>query len=111
MSSLPASADEADVLDVKITKSGMYWRVSVTLQHNDSGWDHYADGWQVVDAEGNVLGTRELMHPHVEEMPFTRSLGHVVIPDGATQVFIRTRCNKDGWHDTLHPVDLATAMN
>ncbi|MBO6604678.1 MULTISPECIES: hypothetical protein [Rhodophyticola] len=72
-------------------------RVSVTLAHPDTGWDHYADGWQVELEDGTVLGTRVLLHPHVEEQPFTRSLGNVVIPAGVTQVFIRARCNVTGW--------------
>ncbi|RMA43963.1 hypothetical protein [Rhodophyticola porphyridii] len=72
-------------------------RVSVTLAHPDTGWDHYADGWQVELEDGTVLGTRVLLHPHVEEQPFTRSLGDVAIPEGVTQVFIRARCNVTGW--------------
>ena len=81
-------------------------RVSVTLSHPDTGWDHYADGWEVLDAEGNSLGVRTLLHPHVNEQPFTRSLSDVVIPDGVTAVFIRARCNLDGWSDQLFEVQL-----
>ena len=81
-------------------------RVSVTLSHADTGWDHYADGWEVLDADGNVLGYRELLHPHVNEQPFTRSLSGVTIPEGATSVFIRARDNVTGWDDTLFEVKL-----
>ncbi len=49
-------------------------QISVTLSHGDTGWDHYADGWQVIGADDTVLGTRVLHHPHVNEQPFTRSL-------------------------------------
>ncbi|WJY22045.1 hypothetical protein QTA57_02380 [Fontisubflavum oceani] len=73
--------------------------IHVTLAHPDTGWDHYADGWQVELEDGTVLGTRTLFHPHVEEQPFTRSLGNVTIPEGVTQVFIRARCNVTGWGD------------
>lgn len=98
----PAFADVPVVENVTITGH----RVSVTLSHPDTGWDHYADGWEVLDANGNRIGYRELAHPHVDEQPFTRSLSGVEIPAGATSVFIRVRCNVDGWSDDLYEVRL-----
>jgi len=87
-----AAAGEADVIDAKITRSGSgAYTISATLRHADTGWDHYADGWDVVAPEGTVLGTRKLLHPHVEEQPFTRSLSGVAIPDGTEFVIIRAR--------------------
>lgn len=102
----PVLADEAEITDVTATRSGDAWRFDVTLLHPDTGWDHYADGWRIETAAGDVLGERPLAHPHVNEQPFTRSTGGVVIPDGVTEVFVRTRCNVDGWHDTLFAVAL-----
>ena len=81
-------------------------RVSVTLSHPDTGWDHYADGWEVLDSDGNSLGVRVLLHPHVTEQPFSRSLSGVQIPQSATAVYIRARCNVDGWSDVLFEVRL-----
>ena len=81
-------------------------RFSVTLSHPDTGWDHYADGWEVLDTDGNSLGLRELLHPHVTEQPFTRSLPGVAIPEGAAVVYVRARCNVDGWSDELYEVEL-----
>ncbi len=99
----PAFADHAVVENVTIEGD----RVSVTISHPDTGWDDYADGWEVLDADGNRLGYRELFHPHVNEQPFTRSLGGVLIPDDATSVFVRARTNVDGWSDELYEVKLA----
>ena len=86
-----ALAGEADVLAVKIDDLGdRKFRFHVTVEHEDDGWDHYADGWQVVGPDGTVLGTRELAHPHVEENPFTRS--HVItVPVGIAEVTVRAR--------------------
>ncbi|MEL6681547.1 MAG: hypothetical protein AAFQ09_02760 [Pseudomonadota bacterium] len=98
----PAFADTPTVLDVSINGD----RVSVTLNHPDTGWDHYADGWEILDADGNSLGIRELAHPHVNEMPFTRSLSGVKIPQGTTSIFVRARCNVDGWSEDLFEVKL-----
>ena len=54
-----AHAGEADVLSVKLTKmTGDVYRFDVTVAHADTGWDHYADGWQVLDLDGNQLGER-----------------------------------------------------
>ena len=83
-------AGEVDVTAVKATKSGDgTYRFSVTLRHADTGWDHYANKWDVVAPDGTVLGTRVLAHPHVLEQPFTRSLGGVKIPAGVTTVTLR----------------------
>ncbi len=92
-----AAADDAVIEDASARPSGAGWSFSVTLSHGDTGWDDYADGWRVVTASGEVLGTRTLYHPHVEEQPFTRSLSGVTIPDGMKEVFIEARTNTDGW--------------
>lgn len=98
----PAFADAPVVEDVSVN-----WdRFSVSLSHPDTGWDHYTDGWEVLDADGNSLGVRELAHPHVNEQPFTRSLSGVQIPVGATKVYVRARCNVDGWSEELFEVIL-----
>lgn len=81
-------------------------RISVTLSHPDAGWDHYADGWEVLTPDGRSLGVRVLGHPHVEEQPFTRTLSGVKIPEGITELRIRTRCNRDGWSDHVHTLTL-----
>ncbi len=97
LSSAPVLAEEPEITNVSVNKLGMFWSVHVTIKHPDFGWDHYADGWEVLDSDGNVLGYRELMHPHVNEQPFTRALNNLVIPDGTREIFIRARCNEDGW--------------
>ncbi len=102
LTATPAFADAPQVLDATVEGD----RVSVTLDHPDTGWDHYADGWRVETADGTVLGTRDLLHPHVEEMPFTRSLTGVTIPQDVREIFIRARCSVDGWSDTTLAVPL-----
>jgi hypothetical protein len=98
----PAFAEAPVVKAVTINGSS----ISVTLSHPDTGWDHYADGWEVLDADGNSLGIRELAHPHVHEQPFTRSLSGITIPEGTTVLYVRARCNVDGWSETLFEVIL-----
>ena len=95
---IPGLAGEADVLDVVVDRQadGAY-RFSVTVQHADTGWDHYADAWDVVAPDGTVLATRTLHHPHVDEQPFTRSLSGVVIPPGISTVTVRAHDSVDGY--------------
>jgi hypothetical protein len=93
----PLFADAPVIEGVSATQTGDAWRFEVTLSHPDTGWDHYADGWRVLDMDGRVLATRVLVHPHVDEQPFTRSQSGVQVPDGATQVRIEASCNRDGW--------------
>ena len=102
----PALADHPVVESVTAQASGNTWSFSVALSHPDTGWEHYADGWEVVDAEGNTLGHRTLAHPHVNEQPFTRSLSGVEIPEGTTHVFVRAHCLVDGWGAQMFEVAL-----
>jgi len=83
-----------------------FWTFTVTLRHDDTGWSHYADGWAVIAPDGRVLGVRELLHPHVREQPFTRSLSRVEIPPTIDEVFIRARTNKEGWSETTYRLGL-----
>ena len=103
---LAAFADDAEIVAAKADPSGDGYRFSVTLLHADTGWDDYADGWRVVLEDGTELGFRELYHPHVNEQPFTRSLGSVVVPEGVTEVFIEARTNTDGWGEARLSVEL-----
>jgi hypothetical protein len=81
----------ADVIDASVERSGDQFVVTATVRSADTGWDRYADAWEVRDMDGDVLGTRELAHPHVDEQPFTRSLTGLVIPDGVTTVEVAAR--------------------
>ena len=92
-----AHSDAPEIVQASANRVGMGWRIDVTLKHPDTGWDHYADGWEVLDKDGNRLGYRELMHPHVDEQPFTRALVNVMLPDGIREVYVRPRCSVAGW--------------
>lgn len=102
----PALADPAVIENATAEHSGGAWRFSVTLSHADTGWEDYADAWRVVLDDGTILGERILLHPHVNEQPFTRSLGGVSIPQGTAQVFIEARTLNEPWGNQRFPVDL-----
>lgn len=91
----PVFADAPVVENVTFNGS----RFDVTLSHADTGWEDYADGWRVELADGTVLGTRILVHPHVNEQPFTRS-DTIAVPAGVDEVFIRASDLVGGWADS-----------
>ncbi|MEM8870341.1 MAG: hypothetical protein AAGE38_08060 [Pseudomonadota bacterium] len=92
----PLYAGPAEVVGVKATEQGGSWRFDVTVAHADTGWEHYADGWRVFTPDGVEVGYRELLHPHVEEQPFTRSQSGIVIPEGVSEVTVQAFDNVDG---------------
>lgn len=97
-------AGEADVVDVSVKQTGEnVFSFSVTVRHQDEGWDHYANKWDVIAPDGTVLGTRTLHHPHETEQPFTRSLSGVKIPQNIDTVTIRA-------HDSVHQYGGETKM-
>jgi hypothetical protein len=93
--STPAWAGKADVLKVKSECKEDKCRFLVTVRHDDEGWKHYANRWEVLDLEGNILTTRVLTHPHVDEQPFARGKGWTVIPVEFDRVRVRA-------HDSVH---------
>jgi len=101
-----ARAGEVAVVGVELTANGPTWEAAVTLRHADAGWDHYADAWRLVTADGTVLATRTLFHPHVDEQPFTRSLGGIALPAGLHTLYVEGHDKVHGWGPRL-AVDLA----
>ena len=87
-------ANEVRINDVRV-ECAASCTFSVTLEHADEGWNHYADQWDVVTLDGKLLKSRVLHHPHENEQPFTRSLGGIIIPDGITTVTVQA-------HDSVH---------
>lgn len=93
-----AAAGEVVIENARVAPQGDgRYRFDVTLRHGDTGWDHFADKWQVIGPDGAVLGERVLAHPHVDEQPFTRSLSGVELPAGVTMVEIRAHDSVHGW--------------
>lgn len=95
---MSASAGEADVRDVLVSCSAdSICRFDVTVKHDDEGWEHYANRWEILSPDGEILVTRELAHPHDNEQPFTRSLTNVAIPSSLLEVIVRAHDLKHGY--------------
>ncbi|MBN2469079.1 MAG: hypothetical protein JXN59_00035 [Anaerolineae bacterium] len=113
----PATVQRAANADVEFVRAVQAadgaWTFHVTVRHPDTGWEDYADGWDVVLPDGNVLKpdpdspfTRLLTHPHENEQPFTRSQGGIIIPEEVTRVLVRAHDLLDGFGGREIQVDL-----
>lgn len=114
-SDVEANGDAA-VEFVRAVAGSKGWTFYVTVAHQDTGWDDYADGWDVVLPDGTVVGakagarfTRLLAHPHEKEQPFTRSQSGLQIPEGVTVVKVRAHDIVDGFGGPEVIVDLSKA--
>ncbi len=110
----PAGTGNADVLFVAVRETAPgRWTFAVTVAHPDTGWEDYANGWDVVAPDGAVLKpdpaapfTRLLLHPHESEQPFTRSQSGIVVPPEVTHVTVRAHDLVDGFGGRVVVVDL-----
>ena len=98
----PSQAGEVDVVAAKarlVRSSGAaaVWHFDATLRHADAGWDHYADDWEILKMDGTLSGRRVLLHPHVGEQPFTRSLVGVKIPAAIKKARVRGHNMRHGY--------------
>jgi len=97
----------ADVVGVSVVPAGDGSLIfEVTVLSDDTGWDQYADLWQVVDPDGTVLGERVLAHPHVDEQPVTRSQSGIVIPAGIDLVTVRAQDSVGGFCGSEYQVEV-----
>jgi hypothetical protein len=96
----------ADVVAATIESAGSEFTISATVSSADTGWDKYADLWEVRTQDGKVIGERVLAHPHVNEQPFTRSLSGVAIPDGESQIVIAARDSVAGFCGATFTLDV-----
>jgi len=89
-------ANEVEIIKVKANcDTNRVCTFDVTLKHEDTGWKHFANKWEIYTPNDKLIATRTLFHPHVQEQPFTRSLSSVKIPKGINKVIIKA-------HDSVH---------
>lgn len=77
-----------------IVQSNQLFDIAVTIEHDDTGWEHYANEWVIIVDDKKEVGKRTLYHPHVNEQPFTRYLRDIKIPADAKSIKVYAKCNK-----------------
>ncbi|MFN2236791.1 MAG: hypothetical protein ACK2U1_21390 [Anaerolineales bacterium] len=86
----------AEVLSVDVSGDENAYQLLVEIRSPDTGCEQYADWWEVVSQDGDLLYRRILLHSHVSEQPFKRSGGPVAI--GAdTSVIVRAHMHPHGF--------------
>ena len=95
---------EANVIEVSVEQTNGASRFDVTLHHDDSGEEGYANWWQVERLDGTRLGRRELLHAHSQQ-PFTRS-ETIEIPEEVSCVVVRGHDQTHGYGGVARVVAL-----
>jgi len=86
----------AEVKNVAFSGKESKYNFSVTLKSPDTGCQQYADWWEVITEDGELVYRRILAHSHVGEQPFSRSGGTVDILS-TDVVIIRGHMNNTGY--------------
>lgn len=94
----PIDGEFADVIAVQATGESGNYLFSVAVSSQDSGCERYADWWEVVRPDGELVFRRVLGHSHTTEQPFTRSGGPVAV-DADETVIVRAHMNTSGTSD------------
>ncbi len=91
-----APASLADVISVEAAGAAGAYTFSVGISSPDTGCDQYADWWEVVRPDGELVYRRILLHSHVNEQPFVRSGGPVAVA-AADVVWVRAHLHPGGY--------------
>ncbi|VXB13596.1 hypothetical protein [Maribacter litoralis] len=101
---------EAKITDVSFSGEPNAYTISTTISSPDTGCDQYADWWEILDLEGNLIYRRILTHSHVEEQPFTRS-GSKITLASSTEVYIRVHMNTTGYSSAVQKGTIETGFS
>ncbi len=104
-----SSAIKANVTEVTAQGATGNYTFYVTIASDETGCDQYADWWEVLSADGNLIHRRILAHSHPADQPFTRS-GSPVAINQTDIVYIRAHMNKLGYVGDVFKGSVATGF-
>lgn len=86
----------ASIVDVTLSGEENQYNFNVTISSDETGCNQYADWWEVLSTNENLIYRRILAHSHINEQPFTRSGGPIPI-SSTTEVYVRAHMNYSGY--------------
>ncbi len=92
----PTTSEKAAIVSVATSGNENAYTFSVAVLSPDKGCNQYANWWEIVSENGELLYRRILGHSHVNEQPFTRSGGSVIITKDQI-VIVRAHMNTSGY--------------
>jgi len=69
-------SNEAKIISVEVSGVPDNYTFNVGVSSPDTGCDQYADWWEVITEEGELIHRRILAHSHVTEQPFVTSFNN-----------------------------------
>ena len=99
----------AKVTEVTATGEPDNYTFAVTVDSPDTGCSSYADWWEVITPQKELIYRRVLLHSHVDEQPFTRTGGTVAIQP-EDEVIVRVHMSSDGYSDRAQQGSVASGF-
>lgn len=95
-----ANNDVAKIAEVKVKRDsadqpGIFHFV-VTIEHQDTGWDDYIEGWEIFDPNGLIIASRPFFEPELEKATTKTALSGVIVPEDFETVTVRARNYPNG---------------
>jgi len=100
----------AEVISVSVSGKEDEYTFSVGIKSPDTGCNQYADWWEVISEDEQLIYRRILAHSHVSEQPFTRSGGPVTIKRSQT-IYIRAHMNNSGYGNVVYKGTVESGFN
>lgn len=100
----------AEIVSVTTSGDENNYTFSVGVLSPDTGCEQYANWWEVVSENGDLIYRRILGHSHVNEQPFVRSGGIVPINQNEI-VIIRAHMNTSGFGVKTFKGSIANGFN
>ncbi len=92
----PTNGEKAAIVSVSASGNENAYTFNVGISSPDKGCNQYANWWEVLSENGELIYRRILGHSHVNEQPFTRFGGSVTITKDQI-VIIRAHMNTSSY--------------
>ncbi len=84
-------------------RGGDLYTFYISVSHEDEGWEHYANRFELLNEEKQIFATRVLRHPHVNQQSFTRDIT-IMLKQPISEFIVRA-------HDSVHGYGSETQCN